>query len=77
MRENRMMEQINAVFGAFMTLFYIGIGLFVAFSDRFNLDKVVTGIFGFSFILYGVYRGFRSIGQIREAFFMPPTDEEE
>ena len=69
------MDQVNAVFGVFMTFFYIGIGLYVALSDRFLLDKFVTGLFGFTFTLYGVYRGYRSYVKIKEVFFK--SDEEE
>jgi hypothetical protein len=68
------MNQVSAVFGAFMTIFYIGIGLYIAFTDDLNLDKFVKGLFGFTFTLYGIYRGFRSYQKIREAFFSGNED---
>lgn len=69
MNENRMMNQVSAVFGVFMTVFYIGIGLYVATTNDMMLDKAVRSIFGFTFALYGVYRGFRTFQKIRDAFF--------
>jgi predicted permease len=69
MNENRMMNQISAIFGVFMTLFYIGIGLYVAMAKNLMIDKAVRGIFGFAFVFYGIYRGFRSYRNIKDSFF--------
>ena len=68
MNESRIMSQVSAVFGAFMTVFYIGIGIFFILTDQLNIDKFVKGLFGFTFTLYGVYRGFRTWQKLREAF---------
>jgi len=76
MNENRLMNQVSAVFGIFMTVFYIGIGLYIATTDDLTLDKPVLVIFGVTFALYGVYRGFRSFQKIREAFFRKDRNDE-
>ena len=76
MNESRMMEQISAIFGVFMTAFYIGIGLYVALTDTLMLDKAVKVIFGSAFVFYGIYRGFRSFQKVRAAFFRRDRDEE-
>lgn len=66
-----MMNQVGAVFGAFMTLFYIGVGLYILISPTFKSfdNRPVIVIFGVTFVFFGIYRGFRSYGKIREAFF--------
>jgi hypothetical protein len=71
MDQKRMMNQVGAVFGAFMTIFYLGVGLYIIFSPTFKSfdNRPVLVIFGGTFIFYGVYRGFRSYEKIREAFF--------
>lgn len=69
MNENRMMNQISSIFGVFMTLFYIGVGLYIALAKNLMIDKVIRGIFGFTFVFYGIYRGFRSFQAIKESFF--------
>lgn len=76
MNENRLMNQVSAVFGIFMTVFYIGIGLYIATTDDLIIDKPVLVIFGVTFALYGVYRGFRSIQKVRDAFFRRDRDDE-
>jgi len=76
MKENRLMNQVAAVFGIFMTVFYIGIGIYIATTDDLALDKPVLVIFGVTFALYGVYRGFRSFQKIRDAFFRSDNNEE-
>jgi hypothetical protein len=80
MNESRLMNQLKAVFGIFMTLFYIGFGLYFAITPNLNfLDKnvrVMLNICGFSFILYGIYRAYRSYQQIVEVFFSRKNDEE-
>jgi hypothetical protein len=76
MNENRMMNQVSAVFGVFMTVFYIGVGLYVALTNDLMLDKAVRGLFGFTFAFYGVYRGFRTFQKIRDAFFRRDDEHE-
>ena len=70
MRENKIMEQIGAIFGIFMTFFYVGVGIYFIISPIFeSFDKVLLNIVGGTFIFYGLYRGFRTFMKIREAFF--------
>ena len=77
MNEKRLMDQVGAIFGVFMTFFYIGVGLYIAFTDDLNLDKFVKNLFGFTFAFYGIYRGFRSYQKIREAFFSGARHDDE
>jgi len=78
MDNNRILQQIYAIFGVFMVMFYIGGGIFfLFFADRFfNLNKALFGIMGGSFLLYGIYRIFVSYKQLVDAFFTKNEDEE-
>jgi len=78
MDNNRILQQIYAIFGIFMVMFYIGGGIFfLFFADRFfNLNKALFGIMGGSFLLYGIYRIFVSYKQLVDAFFTKNEDEE-
>ncbi len=70
MNENRIMQQVTAIFSAFMVFFYIGVGIFlVFFMQRSMVDKPVRVIIGSTFILYGIYRAYRSYVSISQAFF--------
>ena len=74
MNENRLMQQVTAVFSIFMVFFYLGVGsYFVFFSGLSYLDKPVRVIMGSTFIFYGFYRAYRAYVKIIEAFF---TDNE-
>lgn len=76
MNQQRMMNQVNAVFGIFMTLFYIGIGLYLVFTNNlYIVDKTLLKIIGFTFAIYGLYRGFRTYQQLLDAFFRKGDDE--
>jgi len=78
MNGNRIMQQFHAMFGIFMVVFYIGIGIFMLFyADRmFVIDKAIRVIMGSTFLFFGIYRIFVSYKQIREAFFTKDIDEE-
>ncbi len=78
MDNNRILQQIYAIFGVFMVMFYIGGGIFfLFFADRyFNLNKALFGIMGGAFLLYGIYRIFVSYKQLVDAFFTKNEDEE-
>ncbi|MBK7710254.1 MAG: hypothetical protein IPJ37_04360 [Bacteroidales bacterium] len=70
MNENRLMQQVTAIFSIFMVFFYFGVGCyFVFFSDSSYLDKPVRVIMGSTFLFYGVYRAYRTYVKIVEAFF--------
>lgn len=78
MNNNKILQQFHAMFGVFMVVFYIGIGLFMLlFANRFfEIDKAIRVIMGSTFLFFGVYRIFVSIQQIKEAFFSRNKDEE-
>ncbi len=70
MDSNRMMDQMNAIFGAFMVFFYIGIGVYIIFFFNYTtMDKSLRVIFGSVLIFYGLYRAARTYTKISEAFF--------
>lgn len=77
METNRLLRQMGAVFGVFMTFFYVGIGIYLAFFfDMSTLDKTIQVIMGVAFIILGIYRAFRSYQKIVEAFFTHDPEEE-
>ncbi|MBP7731281.1 MAG: hypothetical protein KA114_06565 [Bacteroidales bacterium] len=70
MNEKKLMDQISAIFGIFMTFFYIGVGLFLIMAKNiYNIDPVLRKIVGFSFLFYSLYRGYKTYLKIKEAFF--------
>jgi hypothetical protein len=78
MNDNRIMQQISAIFSTFMVLFYLGVGCFMLFfSDFSTLEKPVRVIIGVTFIIYGVFRGFKSYVKIVEVFFTDGNNNEE
>ncbi len=77
MKENKIMQQISAIFSLFMVFFYLGVGIFFIFySNLSTLDKAVRNIMGFTMIFYGLYRAFRTYNQIVEVFFTHNKDKE-
>jgi len=77
MNENKLMQQVSAIFSLFMVFFYLGIGIFfVFFSDRSYLDKPVRVIMGSALIFYGLYRAYKAFVKIVEAFFSGKKDNE-
>ena len=77
MNENKILRQISAIFSVFMVMFYIGIGsFFIFYFDQSLIDKPIRMIIGSSFLLYGLYRAFRSYVQIKEVFFNKETDND-
>jgi hypothetical protein len=77
MNENRIMQQISAIFSVFMVFFYIGVGCFLIFFLKESLvDKAVRVIMGSTFFFYGLYRAFRAYAQIRSLFFSKNEDKE-
>ncbi|HOS73591.1 MAG TPA: hypothetical protein PLZ75_14185 [Bacteroidales bacterium] len=78
MNDNRILQQIYAMFGIFMVMFYLGGGIFfLFFADRLlNINKAILGILGGTFLLYGVYRIFVTYKQITDAFFSKDDDED-
>lgn len=65
-----MMDQVTAVFGLFMTFFYAGVGAYLLISrDLYYIDKYLRNIVGGAFILFGIYRGFRTVVKLRDLYF--------
>lgn len=78
MNDRRIMDQIGVIFGAFMTIFYISVGLYLAFFSNFYwMDKFLLRLVGITFALYGVYRAFRTYHKIVELFFSGNKDDED
>lgn len=76
MNENKLMQQITAVFSVFMVLFYLGAGFFLLFYFKNNyVDKSLIVIMGSTFILYGLYRAFRAYLKIVEVFFTNDNEQ--
>jgi cytochrome c biogenesis protein CcdA len=77
MNENRLMQQITAIFSVFMVFFYLGVGIyFIFYFNNTTIDKPVRVILGSTFVLYGVYRAARSYSKIREVFFTKKDDRD-
>lgn len=79
MNNQRIMQQFHAMFGIFMVIFYIGVGIFfLFFANRFFImNKAIWGLMGGTFMLYGVYRIFVTYKQIIQAFFKKNKEDEE
>ncbi|MEI6049201.1 MAG: hypothetical protein WCS03_09915 [Bacteroidota bacterium] len=77
MNENRLMQQVIAIFSIFMVFFYLGVGSFLIFyKDLSYIDKPVRVIMGSTFIFYGLYRAFRAYVRIVEVFFTQDKDND-
>ena len=82
MNENRLMQQVTTIFGIFMTLFYLGVGFFLILfpnmgffhSPNPDMEKFLRILIGSTFILYGLYRGYRTYVKIVEVFFSRDDD---
>jgi len=77
MNENKIMQQVGTIFGVIMTLFYIGIGLYLLISQNLTyVDKFLRILVGSTFIFYGTYRAYRTYVKIKEVFFTKDDDDE-
>jgi hypothetical protein len=75
MNENKLMQQVTAIFSIFMVFFYLGVGILLIFYTSFSyLDKAVRVIMGTTFIFYGIYRAFRAYSKVLEVFFTKDED---
>ena len=80
MNDNRIMKQISTIFGTFMVVFYIGVGIYLIFIIRQDIiDKPIRVIMGSTFIFYGLYRAYKAYIDIVRYFIKKPedTDDEE
>jgi hypothetical protein len=70
MNENRVIQQVTAIFSVFMVFFYLGIGYYLIFLiDTSYIDKALRVILGATFIFYGIFRAYRAYVKIVEVFF--------
>jgi len=77
MEENRMLQQMQAVIRFFMALFYVGAGIFMLFfADNFQINSALLQLVGGIFLLYGIYRIYKSVTSIYRLFFSRNTDQE-
>ncbi|MBN2633211.1 MAG: hypothetical protein JXR66_06625 [Bacteroidales bacterium] len=76
MNNNRMLQQFHAVFGVFMVLFYLFVGVFLLFyADRmFVIDRAIRVIIGSTFLIYGIYRTYTTYKLIIKVFFRGDGD---
>jgi cytochrome c biogenesis protein CcdA len=76
MNENKLMQQVTAIFSFFMVFFYLGVGAYLIFSTNLEyVDKALRVIMGSTFLFYGLYRAYRAYVKIVEVFFK--KDEKE
>ena len=77
MNENKLMQQVTAIFSIFMVFFYLGVGCYLVFFTDFSyLDKAVRVLMGSTFIFYGLYRAYRAYVRIVEVFFRNDDDKD-
>jgi hypothetical protein len=82
MNENKLMQQVGTIFGVFMTLFYLGVGLYFIIAQNLVLsqnptyDKFIRILVGSTFIIYGIYRAYRTYVKVVELFFSDNDDKE-
>jgi len=77
MNSNRMLQQFYAMFGIFMVMFYLGVGIaLLFFLKMFNIDQALRVIIGSTFLLLGIYRITVTYRQIKQFFFTKENEEE-
>ena len=77
MNNNKIMQQVTAIFGIFMVFFYLGVGIFmIFFFKNTTLDRSVLVIFGSVLIFYGIYRAYRTYVSIVNLFFKHDNEDE-
>jgi len=77
MNDNKLMQQVTAIFSLFMVFFYLGAGVYlIFFSQQSYLDRAVLVIMGSTFIFYGLYRAFRAYIKIVELFFTKNNEDD-
>ncbi|NLJ44860.1 MAG: hypothetical protein GX431_14475 [Bacteroidales bacterium] len=76
MNENKMMQQITAIFSVFMVFFYLGVGIYMIFYFKNTImDRSALVIFGSVLIFYGIYRAYRAYVSIVELFFRKDRED--
>jgi len=83
MNENKLMKQVNAIFGIFMVIFYLGVGVYLIFffkndfGEKSDINKAAVGLIGGTFIFYGLYRAFSTYNKIVKLFFRHDDPDEQ
>jgi predicted Na+-dependent transporter len=76
MDNNRILQQVYAIFSLFMVVFYVGVAIFFIFYSDFSyMDKALRVIIGSVFLFYGLFRAYRAYIKIREVFFTKNSNE--
>jgi hypothetical protein len=47
----------------------------MAFYAKLNIDNAIKNLVAYPFMLFGIYRGFRTYQKLRDSFFRKPSDE--
>jgi len=77
MNSNRITKQIQAVIRFLMSLFYVGVAIFLLFyADNFQIDKALRNIVGGAFLFYGIFRIYTSTVTLYKLFFGKDEDED-
>ena len=71
------MEQVGTIFSAFMTIFYVGVGLLFLLATRLPVEKFLRLLVGSTFLVFGIYRGYMTYVKIVEVFFTKEDDDDE
>jgi hypothetical protein len=77
MSDNKLMQQVSAIFSIFMVFFYLGVGIYLIFFFKQSaVNRAAVVIFGAVFIFYGLYRAFTTYMNIVNLFFKHDKDDE-
>jgi cytochrome c biogenesis protein CcdA len=77
MNDNRLMQQVSAIFGTFMVFFYLVIGIYLIFFFKTTWNSAVIKLFGGALILLGLFRAYTSYVNIMRLFFKHVESDEE
>ena len=70
------MQQVGVILGAFMTVFYVGVGLLFLLATRLPVEKFLRILVGSTFLVFGVYRAYMTYIKIVEVFFSEEDDDD-
>ena len=57
--ENQGRKRWRLIWGVFMVVFYLCMGVLFIFSDLFDIQKEYMVVIGILFVFYGIFRGYR------------------
>jgi hypothetical protein len=77
MNENKLKQQVLAIFSIFMVFFYLGAGTFLIFFFKMStLPRFVLVLIGSTFVFLGLFRAYTAYLKIVELFFTKDKDNE-